>query len=490
MLDVISFVAVLLLLGGLAFRPTRDANMFAVAGRSVRLFPLVATLVMTELNTSTLLAFSAVGYRVGARAILLSGVFLVGLAWYAVSVSRRWKEYNGTSVAGWFSARYGANFGRFVAVLLLLAMWGFSATYLKSLTMILSHATGLDGCDWCWIVAIAGSGLLLSLSGGLASIVRLDVWSFVLTCLLLPGLLAIGYSRSLTPGRGFGDIAGSDARWIVAAGWSDPQLPLWFVLSLALLTCLTYICSPWYGQKVFAAVDERTACLAMALTAIIVFALYAAAQAASALYFLEQPDLKDAQFAVPGLIVAWLPPGIRGAAFATLSLISLTSLAGVWSAMTSMIAASFENRSLEDVRQQRRLMSGIAVLTALGAIWLVDDILSRLILANIPIAALSFALLGGFYWSGASRIGAYCSVVAGIGWGTGCYLWYGDAGGYTWYWAVGTVPVVFVAGWMGSTHKPDERSVDGGENASRLDARRMAGFEIANSPLSTTTEVG
>jgi hypothetical protein len=40
------------------------------------------------------------------------------------------------------------------------------------------------------------------------------------------------------------------------------------------LTCFTYIAAPWYGLKIFAAKDARTAVLAVALSAFLVFALY------------------------------------------------------------------------------------------------------------------------------------------------------------------------------------------------------------------------
>lgn len=71
----------------------RGENEFLVADRSLGLFPLVATLVMTEFNTSTLLAFSAAGYRAGPMALALPFVFLVGLTFYTFTVARAWKRF-------------------------------------------------------------------------------------------------------------------------------------------------------------------------------------------------------------------------------------------------------------------------------------------------------------------------------------------------------------------------------------------------------------
>ncbi len=92
----------------------------------------------------------------------------------------------------------------------------------------------------------------------------------------------------------------------------------------------------------------------------------------------------------------------------------------------------------------------VAVLSWLGANLLVDDILNRLILANIPIAALSFSLLAGFYWPRANAVGAWISIAVGVSWGVGCYLYFGEAGGYTWYWAIYGIPLIFGSGVLGS----------------------------------------
>jgi Na+/proline symporter len=69
-----------------------------------------------------------------------------------------------------------------------------------------------------------------------------------------------------------------------------------------------------------------------------------------------------------------------------------------------------------------------------------------MILVNIPIAALSFALLAGFYWKRVSRAGAWASVLVGIAWAVGCYAYFGEQGGYTWYWALYGIPLIFLTG--------------------------------------------
>ena len=79
---------------------------------------------MTEFNTATLIAFSSAGYYARWWAISLPCVFLIGLLFYASTVAKKWKLFNGISVAAYFSQRYGRDVGILAAIILFTAMTG------------------------------------------------------------------------------------------------------------------------------------------------------------------------------------------------------------------------------------------------------------------------------------------------------------------------------------------------------------------------------
>ncbi len=443
--DVVGFLGLPLALAIYSWRVSRRDEAFLVADRSVGLAPLVATLVMTEFNTSTLLAFSALGYSAGPMALALPFVFLVGLGFYTVTVSRAWKRFNRLSVAELFAERYSPRLGRFVSLMLLVAMTGFSATYVKSLGLI-AHPLAPQLPGPLVSAVLAGVVLAVVLPGGLISVVRSDVAGFAVTALVLPALLVLGAARSAPLG---GLAAAFPADQLVVAPiaqWNHPALPFWFVSSLVVLTCFTYIAAPWYGQKIFAAKDTRTAFAAVAIAAVLVFVLYGVVVLAAAHLRVVHPGLADPQLAVPTMMLEWLPPVVRGAGLAVLFTAALTTLAGVWTAMAAMVAADFGWAGARATSVQRRLLAGFAVTSWLGAVFLVDDILNRLILANVPVAGLAFALLAGFHWPRATTAAAWASAVVGIGWGSGAFVVLGDAGGYTWTWAIYGVPLIFATG--------------------------------------------
>jgi solute:Na+ symporter, SSS family len=444
-LDVLGFALVFALLGWAASRRARRDEEFLVADRTVGLFPLVATLVMTEFNTSTLIAFSAAGYRAGPMAIALPLVFLVGLAFYTLTVAKAWKRFNRLSVAELFAERYSPGLGRAASALLLLAMIGFTATYVKSLTLIVQPL--VPGVDFALLGALLASGvLLLVLPGGLVSVVRGDVVGFVVTLAIFPVLLFVGSGQSAAAGGLATAFPADQLTFAPLAQWEHPALSFRFVFTLIVLTCFTYIAAPWYGQKIFAARDTRTAFTAVAWSAVLVFVLYGLMVLAAAHYRVVDPGLDDPQTVVPAMLAAWLPVGLRGAGFAALLAAAITTLAGVWTAMAAMVAADFRWTAARHIGVQRLVLAGFATASWLGAVFLVDDILNRLILANVPVLALAFALLAGFHWPGATTAGAWASVAVGFAWGVGCFVVVGEAGGYTWPWAIYGVPLIFVTG--------------------------------------------
>jgi Na+/proline symporter len=441
-LDVLGFAVVVVLMVLVARHRATSPSDYVVADRSLTLWPLVATLVMTEFNTSTLLAFSAMGYNAGPMAIALPLVFLVGLLFYTVTVASAWKRFDQVSVAQLFSQRYSPSMGRLASALLLLAMSGFSATYVKSLTLIFAPLLP-NVPAWLLSALLTGMVLMVVVRGGLRSVVRSDQLGFVLTLIILPTLFVVG-CQHLSPGALDATFPADQLRVAPIEQWQHPALPFRFVSTLIVLTCFTYIAAPWYGQKIFAARDERTAFLGVAISSVLVFVLYGTTVLGAAVFRASQPSLTNPETVVPAMISAWLPAGVRGVGIAMLFTAALTTLAGVWSAMAAMLSVDF--RMALSIRGQRWTVGGLAALSWLGANLLVDDILNRLILANIPVAALAFALLAGFHWPRATTAGAWASAVVGVAWGVGCFVVVGEAGGYTWPWAMYGIPLIFATG--------------------------------------------
>jgi solute:Na+ symporter, SSS family len=430
----------------------QDDSSYLLANRKTSLLALVATLVMTEFNTSTLLAFAGFGYTTGIWGLCLPLVFLVGLGFYTLTVAKKWKRFNAISVAELFSLRYGNGFGKFVSLLLIISMIGFSATYVKSL-MFLFQPFVPELNSYILSAGLVILVLLITLRGGLVSIIQTDLISFFATMILLPMIFYFSYSGSEKGFMGLVDTFPTS---------SSENLPIRFIASLILITMFTYISAPWYGQKIFAALDEKTAFKAVGISSILVFLFYSLPLLGVAFLRVNGVIGILPETAIPTIIKSYFPEWLVGFGFAILFLIGATTLSGVWSALVTMIVGDFvlskKAKIGKDYQGSIQLTVIFAVLSWLLANLFVDSILDKMILANIPIAAISFALLAGFYCKRATTGGAILSTIAGIIWGGGCYIHLGESGGYTWFWAIYGIPLIFVSGIVGSYLFPKSKA--------------------------------
>lgn len=407
-----------------------NSENYYTAGKSLGLFALTATLVMTELNVSTLIGFSSLGYLYGFSALSLGIVFLVGLLFYSFSVAKKWKNFDAISVSEFFSQRYNPVFGLVVALCLLTAMAGFGANFIYSTTIYLQEI--FPSYNHWLISGVACSLMLLfTIRDGLLVIVKIDKLSFLLSIVLF---IYLGYSVYNADASAFGSINNTQV----------PSLPVSFSISLAILTAFTYILSPWYGQKIFAAKSKKVAFYAVLITSFIVSLIYLIAVYTTAKYAdvisSTNPDEAFAYivrnlFSKPMLVIFYL----------MMFMIALTTIAALWNTMASMCSVHFQDNKSE----QKNILTVIiiAIFSYILANTFIDQVLDKMLLFNIPIAALAFSLLYGFYGSRTNLLGAILSTVIGVISALCCYLIF-NQDDFVFYWATVCIPLSFMTGYL------------------------------------------
>ena len=243
-LDVLAFVGVigcLHLLGLLKNRKVQSESSYLFAERKCNVWQLTCTLVMTEMNTSTLLSFAGLGYLAGIRALSLPLVFFIGLIFYALTVAKKWKKLDAYSVVELFRKRYGETLAKLASAALLTAMMGFTATYVKSLSLLF-HPVFPNFSPWTISLVLVGVTLMMTLRGGLMAIIRTDIMSFLFMCLILPTILFVSYQpaphTSLVFPEGIQILPISRFSHHV---YLDPSSMVW---TKDLFSALTQSCSP------------------------------------------------------------------------------------------------------------------------------------------------------------------------------------------------------------------------------------------------------
>ena len=412
-------IVVFYALGALAYglwvsRRVRTSLDYTVAGRQLGLFALVGTLVMTELNPSTMIWFGSISYSAGPRAAWLCLIFIVGLGSYGLLVARRWQRLRAVSIAEMFEARYSLGMRRAVSLCTTLILTLFSSGYLIATSKTFSSALGLSPSGALvpgWITAdrtlvwtalvISTTVLIFTWAGGLISVAFTDTASLIVTVVVLP-LLAISALQYASPEPLLHSYQAVDP---------DPVLPLHFIVTLNVVILLCYPLAPWYGQRMFAARNEKVALAAVGIATLATTLLYACGQVATILYHGHQPDLPDPDQAVGGAMNLFLGPGVRGLMLAMLFAVCQTTMSSIWNTTSAMVVQDFykgwlrpQATDADQLRVGRKITLVLGVITLLLCMTLLGKLLVVInLFGNTLFAAMFFPCVFGFLWWKASR---------------------------------------------------------------------------------------
>ena len=145
-------------------RNVSTCDDFLVAGRTLGLFVLVGTLVMTEFNTATMIGYASYGYTGGRLGTFLALSLVIALASYTFMVAKRWKRLNAISIAEMFVERYNYKFKILAVILIVFTLSLLSTTYLKAAAIVFSITMNVS-LFWT-VIFISCVVLIFTLAGG------------------------------------------------------------------------------------------------------------------------------------------------------------------------------------------------------------------------------------------------------------------------------------------------------------------------------------
>lgn len=381
---------------------------YYLSNRSTKIIPLICTLTMTELNPTTMLAFSAMGYLAEWRGLLMATIVFFSMLFYAFVVAKKWRSHNMLCVTEYFYFKYDKTIGILAHVILFAAMVILNASYVKATTIFF-------GSTFVFLSASLVGGLtllismLITLRGGLKSVIRLDSYSIVIVTFFL---IACYYlTRQMHPES----ISLQDIT--ISFDKNQHNLTFKFIYVYILISSLTYVLMPGYSQKVFSAKNEGVAKMAAIFSSLSVFILYGLAIGSAVFLKLAKINLNHSEEALPYIYHNLLPDLIKPLAFISFFLISITTVCGMLSAMATMLASAY-NKVFSDKRSGLGIPMTIisALLTFSLFIIMNKELITYLVTINTALFSLTFCILAGFYWKGVNLYGAYASIIVGLAW--------------------------------------------------------------------------
>jgi solute:Na+ symporter, SSS family len=400
---IISYIVVVIVYGIWRSRNVRDSEGFLVAGRSLGLFILVATVVMTEFNTATMVGYSSFGYQAGFYSQwILMGMF-IGFFCYTFVVAKRWKRINATSIIELFEIRYNKSFRVLTTFMIVALLIFFSPAYLRAVSLIFASSLGIP--LWTTVLIISLAVLIFSVVGGLTAVAHTNTFSFVITLVALPLMWYFTRSNAIDTGN-LGNAFGAQYMGVDPAGmWNDPVMPFSFIFSIYVLMLLIYMQAPWYAQLMTAAKSEKVAYASMMIGTVLIVIFYGLSIQTAAYVKAGFPNLEDPQLALPTAINHWLPIGVKGLTLAVIFAVGQTTIGTIWNNIVSIATKDIFKRMIDpeasekkQLRFSRLFTIVIALFTIVVSITIVDQVINTLFVANIFMASLFFPALGGFLW--------------------------------------------------------------------------------------------
>ena len=426
-LIIILYLIAVLAYGLWKARNVSTSDDFLVAGRTLGLFVLVGTLVMTEFNTATMVGFASYGYTGGRSGTFLALSIFIALGSYTFMVAKRWKRLNAISIAEMFVERYNYKFKILTVIMIVFTLSLLSTTYLKAAAIVFSVTMNVS-LFWT-VILISGVVLIFTLAGGLVSVSFTNLLSFIIAIVALPCLFIFASIRANELG---GLSAAFEPKYLsynILNTWNDPVISFKFIFTVWLLSFFVYLNSPWYGQIMFATKNEKIAYKGIFIASLLTLGIYWGAIYIAAYARVGFPDLDDPQKALPMVILHWMPVGIKGFTLALIFSIAQTTMATIWNNNVSIITQDvyrgiFKPNASDKhtIRFSRVLTFVIALITIVISLLFVDVVLKVMFAANIFMVSLFFPGVFGFLWWRTGVRAVWVTTILGIFSGWTIYL--------------------------------------------------------------------
>ena len=440
---VIIYLLIVVGIGVHIRRYTKNATDFIVAGRGLKIFLAIATMIGTELGLVTVIYSAQKGFTGGFAAfhIALAGAIgapIVGLTGLIVVPLRRMKVMT-------IPEFYEKRFSRGVRILggTILAFAGIlnMGMFLKAGSTFVMGITGMTSQFELKIImtALLAMVLLYTALGGMVSVVILDYIQFVVLSfsLLLTCVLSIRF-------LGWGNITDCVYKLHGEAGFNpfhNEGFGFSYVLWMLLLGLTN--CAVWQTSVIRACSAENTSVVKKLYTVssigfLIRFLLPCFLGISALVYITQTPALKsvflpangpaDAQvtlMAMPVFLSQLLPVGLIG--FVTAGMLAAfmsthDSYLLCWSSVLAqdVVAPWFKKPLSSGTRLllARIFVVIIGIFILIWGLWypLGQDLWDYMAISGAIYFAGAIALLGfGIYWKKASKVGAYLALICGFG---------------------------------------------------------------------------
>lgn len=429
---LMTFIAAYLLvsigIGLYAARRVHNTADYAIAGRNLPLYVVVATTFATWFGSELVLGVSAEFVKEGLGGVV-EDPFGAGFCLILVGLFFAYKLYkkNLITIGDYYRLRYGKTIEVLCSIIIIFSYLGWVAAQVAALGLVFNMLT--DGAMSITSGMILGTLIVMiyTLFGGMWSVAMTDLVQMVVIC---AGLIVIAWFAA--------DLAGGSDKVIgyaVAEGKmqffpKDADAKTWlFFFAASITIMLGSIPQQDVFQRVMSSKDEKTACLGPIIGGALYIAFAFIPMFVVTAAVLIMPEATEAlmgddpQKILPRLVMEHMPLAVQIAFFgALLSAIMSTASATMLAPSTAFVENILRNlkpgmSDAATLKAMRLSVVGFTICVLVYAITMQDSSIYEMVSGayQVPLVGAFVPLVFGLYWKRATTQGALAAVVLGIG---------------------------------------------------------------------------
>lgn len=181
---LVGYAVICIAIGFWSSRKQKDED-YMIAGRKMRLFGFMSSVVASYIGGAAIVAYTAYVYQFGISAIAVfvgtSAGFMVFIP-YAMKLRKHSTEKEFHTLADWFYFKFGKKAGFLSAAILFIAYLGMLLNQFIAGSTILSYISG-----WSYEMSLLFASIIISVYlfvGGFKSVIKTDVFQYIVLFVL------------------------------------------------------------------------------------------------------------------------------------------------------------------------------------------------------------------------------------------------------------------------------------------------------------------
>jgi SSS family solute:Na+ symporter len=468
---IITIYLVGITLFGMRFRKRqRTLRDYFLAGRDIPWWAIAVSIVAAETSTLTIISLPGLAYSTDMTFLQVAMGYIAGRCIISFLLLPHYFRGDLFTAYELIEKRFGSRLRTLTSGLFLLTRAAAEGVRVYAVSIVVSIALGTGEITSIAIITVLT--LIYTFEGGLAAV----IWTDVVQTVIYVGGTLVGVATIIhyVPG------GWSHIHQIAAAGGKlrvfDFTFTFWKpytfwagLIGGTFFTIASHGTDQLIVQRLLAARNQRQSALALVLSGIAIFFLFALFLLLGlmlfAYYLLPTSHFGTADRIYPTFIVTKMPHGISALLIAAILAAAMSNLSAALNSLSSSTILDFYLRLRPQTPESRKMYLSRLSTVMWATVLFILAVLSlrsvgRVVEVGLQIASIAYGAMLGVFLLGvltgrATQNGAMPGMICGFA--TEVYLWQFTHVPWTWWVAIGTV-VTFVVGFAASSAWTEQHS--------------------------------